>query len=55
MPIDDIVSNIMDSGEFYFSRGDVGSVTDILAPNQDMFEIPAVTGGGLTSYGFGSA
>jgi hypothetical protein len=55
MPIDDIVSNIMDSGELYFSRGDIGTVTEIMTPAQVMLEIPAVSGGGLTSYGFGSA
>lgn len=54
MPIDDIVSRA-DTGELQFARGNTGVISDIVASDNVMLEIPAVTGGGLTSYGFGSA
>jgi len=54
MPIDDIVA-VRDAGELVFARGNGGTVSDIANSSQVMEEIPAVTGGGLTSFGYGSA
>lgn len=54
MPLDDIVVDYPNACSFEFSRGNTGSVTEIVDSDATIF-LPAVTGGGLTSYGFGSA
>ncbi len=58
MALLDIIGHPSDSGELTFARGNAGIVEDIVAIGQDVAEIPAVTGGGgggLSTYGYGSA
>lgn len=45
MALLDIVSNGQ-SGSIFFNRGNIGTLVDVVARQQDSLQIPAVVGGG---------